>query len=419
MELNRLTERVKLIITSPKTEWNTIENEQTSAKELYVGYILILAAITPIAGFLKMSIFGIKIPFVGTYRMGIGQSLGNMILNYIFILVGVYVMALIVDMLAPTFGGNKNQLQALKTVAYAYTAAWVAGILQLIPWIGIPLLLVGSLYSIYLLYLGLPVTMKCPPEKSMGYTAVSILVAIIISFAISAVVGSITGVNMKGAMMTPQTGMRGGGSFDKNSLGGKLEDWNKKLENADKEMEQAKKSGDVEAQRKAAGKMIATAMGNKGTVETLAPDHIKAFLPEKLDGATRSHVSAERTGAMGLQISTAQATYNVKNGHNLKIEITDMGAAKGVMALAGWVGVEQEKSTENGFEKTYKEGSFMIHEKWNSKTDSGEYTIIVGNRFSIKVSGEAADIDTLKNAAHGMDLSGLEALKDVGITKEN
>jgi Yip1 domain len=419
MDISRLMARVKLILTSPKTEWNAIEGEQTSTKELYIGYILILAAITPVASFLKMSILGIKIPFVGTYRIGIGPSLGNMVLNYIFILVGVYVMALIVDMLAPTFGGSKNQQQALKTVTYAYTAAWVAGILQLIPWIGIPLLLAGSLYSIYLLYLGLPVTMKCPTEKSMGYTAVSIIIAIVISFAISAVVGGITGVNMRGAMTAPQTGMQGSGSFDKNSLGGKLEDWSKKMESAGKEMEQAQKSGDAEAQRKAASKMMATAMGSKGTIETLAPDRIKAFLPEKLAGKTRSDVSAERNGAMGFQISTAQASYKDDSGHNLEVEITDMGLAKGVMALAGWAGVEQEKSTEDGFEKTYKQGSRMVHEQWDSKSHTGEYTTIVANRFSVKISGEAADIDVLKNAVQSMDLSGLEALKDEGMTKEN
>ena len=136
-----------------------------------------------------MSIFGIKIPFMGTYRPGIGASLTNMVLNYVFTLAGVYIMALIIDMLAPSFGGGKNQIQALKTVTYAYTASWVAGIAQFIPWLGILILLAGSLYSIYLLFLGLPVMMKCPKEKAVGYTAVSIITAVIIGFAISALVG--------------------------------------------------------------------------------------------------------------------------------------------------------------------------------------------------------------------------------------
>ena len=417
MDFSKIIERVKLILTSPNTEWNTIDTEQTSAKELYIGYILILAAITPIAGFLKMSIFGIKIPFMGRYRLGIGASLTNMVLTYAFTLAGVYIMALIVDMLAPSFGGSKNQIQALKTVTYAYTAAWIAGIAQLIPWLGILILLAGGLYSIYLLYLGLPVMMKCPKGKSAGYTAVSIVVVVIISFAISAVVGGITGVHMRGAMTSPQTGMQGSGSFDKNSLGGKLEDWSKKMESAGKEMEEAQKTGDVEAQRKAASKMMATAMGSNGTIETLAPDRIKTFLPEKLEGLTRSNVSAERSGAMGFQISTAQASYKDDSGNNLEVEITDMGLAKGVMALASWAGVEKESSTDDGFEKTFKSGLRMVHEQWNNKSKTGEYATTVADRFSVKVSGKAADIDALKNAAQSIDLDGLEALKSEGISK--
>ena len=204
MDSSKLMARVKLILTSPNTEWNIIDTEQTSAKELYTGYILILAAITPIAVFLKISIFGINVPFMGRYRLGIGAGLTNMVLSYVLTLAGVYIMALIVDMLAPSFGGSKNQIQALKAVTYAYTAAWIAGIAQIIPWLGILILLAGVLYSFYLLYLGLPVMMKCPKEKAMGYTAVSIISAMVVSFVISFVVGGITGVHMRGTMTSPR-----------------------------------------------------------------------------------------------------------------------------------------------------------------------------------------------------------------------
>lgn len=417
MDSSKLLERVKLILTSPNTEWNIIDTEQTSAKELYIGYIMILAAITPIAVFLKVSIFGIKVPFMGRYRLGIGAGLTNMVLSYVLTLAGVYIMALIVDILAPSFGGSKNQIQALKAVTYAYTAAWIAGIAQIIPWLGILILMAGVLYSFYLLYLGLLVMMKCPKEKAMGYTAVSIISAIVVSFVISFVVGGITGVHMRGTMTSPRTGMQGSGGFDKNSLGGKLEDWSKKMESAGKEMEEAQKSGDVEAQQKAASKMLATAMGSKGTIVTLAPDRIETFLPEKLNGRTRSNVSAERGGAMGFQITTAQASYQNDSGSNLQVEITDMGLAKGVMALASWAGFEKDSTTADGFEKIFKSGSRMVHEQWNNKSSTGEYATTVADRFSVKVSGKAAGIDELKNVAESIDLAGLEALKNEGVSK--
>ena len=418
MDFGKLSERVKMMCTSPKTEWPVVEKEQTTLQELYMGYILLLAAIGPVAGFLKMSVFGIHVPLMGTYRPTLGAGIGGMVLGYVMTLAGVYLMALIVNMLAPSFGGKKDDMQALKTVAYAYAAAWVAGIGQLVPWVGWLIVLAGSVYSVYLLYLGLPVTMKCPPEKAAGYTAVSIIVAIILSFVISAVVGGITGgAGMMGGRSSSQMNLQGKGGFDKDSPGGKLDDWTKKMEAASKDMEKAQKSGDSAAQSEAMGKMMASAMGSNGKIETLAPERIKTFLPDTLAGRQRSDLSAERSGAAGLQISTARASYTDSDGNTLDAEITDMGLAKGVIALASWAGVEKENVTENGFEKTYKKGKEMVHEQWDTRTGTGEYSIIIANRFSVKISGKAADIDTLKKVANSMNLAGLAALKDEGVTK--
>ncbi len=418
MDISKIVARVQAILLTPKSEWSAIAGEQTTIKDLYLGYIMVLAAIGPVCGFIKMTVFGINIPLLGTYRVGFGAGLGNMLFSYIMALVGVYLVALLINLLAPSFGGSKDDLQALKTVTYAYTAAWVAGVGQLLPWIGMVILLAGSLYSIYLLYLGLPIMMQCPAEKAKGYTAVAIVAAIIVGFAISAVVGGITGVSgMIGGRSTTQMDKQTDSGFDKNSLGGKVDDWAKKMESASKDMEKAQKSGDAQQQNQAMGKMMATALGNNGQIETLAPEQIKSFLPQKLDGKARSAVSAERTGAMGMQISTAEASYKDQSGNGLRVEITDMGLAKGVMALAGWIGIEKESISETGFEKTYRKGKTFVHEQWDKQASSGEYAIIVGDRFTVKVSGNSKDISALKDAAGNINLDALAALKDEGVKK--
>lgn len=183
-----LMDRVKGILLTPKKEWPVIDAEQASVGGLYTGYIIPLAAITPIASIIGWSVFGMSIPFVGSIRLPIGYAVRNAAVTYVLGLVGVYVLALIIDALAPTFGGQKNIVQALKAAAYSYTAAWVAGILTIIPMLGIIVLIV-SLYSLYLLYVGLPIVMKAPQEKAMGYTVVVVLVAIVLWIVI-AVIGS-------------------------------------------------------------------------------------------------------------------------------------------------------------------------------------------------------------------------------------
>ena len=182
-----LMERAKNILLQPKTEWPVIESEQATTGSLYTGYVIPLAAIAPVANIIGWSVFGYHVPFVGAIRYPIGVSVRNAIVVYVLGLVSVFVLGLIIDALAPTFGGQKNHVQALKVATYSYTAAWVGGIFNLIPAIAL-LGLLAALYSFYLLYLGLPVLMKAPEDKAVGYTAVVIIVAIVLYFVIGAIV---------------------------------------------------------------------------------------------------------------------------------------------------------------------------------------------------------------------------------------
>jgi hypothetical protein len=172
-----LVDRVKAILLSPKTEWPIIEGEQGDANYLFTNYVAILAAVPAVA-----ALFGYT--FAG---MGMGRALIFAIFLYVIYCVAWYVEALVIDGLAPTFGGVKNFPNALKVAAYSSTAAWLAGIFQLIP----PLSILGilGLYSIYLLWLGLPLLMKSPQDRAIGYTAAVVVIMFVVMFIIMLIVG--------------------------------------------------------------------------------------------------------------------------------------------------------------------------------------------------------------------------------------
>jgi hypothetical protein len=417
MDFSKLFARVKAILTSPASEWPVIAEEPATTYDLYLNYILILAAVPVLCGFLKMSFIGIHVPFMGTIHVGIGAGLKGMIVGYALTLAGVYLMSLLVNALAPTFGGQQNPVQALKTVAYAYTASWVAGIGQLLPWIGILVTLAGGIYSIYLLYLGLPHTMKCPPEKSKAYTAVTILIAILISWMVAFVAGNVAGL---GTMMHGTGGATiedsGDMHFDADSPLGKLQQLGQRAEEASRKLETAQKSGDVEAQKQAMNEMVGAVLGGGAQVEALAPERLKPFVPATLAGIARTDYSAERKGAMGMQVSTAEANYTDEGtGRSLHLEITDTGSAKGLMGFASWAVIQQDSESDQGYEKTYKADGRLMHEEWDSGNRQGEYAAVLGERFIVKVSGNADSIDVLKSAMDSLNLSGLEALKNEGV----
>lgn len=183
-----LVARVKGILLSPKTEWGVIDTEPTTVGSLYTGYIIPLAAIPAVAGFIGMSVLGYNV--LGTsIRFSMGSGIERAILQFVLSLAMTYVLALIIDALAPNFGGQKSQLQALKVAAYSSTAFWVAGIFTILPALGI--LAILGLYSLYLFYLGLPVLMKAPQEKAMAYTVVVIVCAIVVGVVIGLITNQV------------------------------------------------------------------------------------------------------------------------------------------------------------------------------------------------------------------------------------
>lgn len=189
-----LKDRVMKILTTPKTEWPVIEQEQTDTSKLYSQYIAILAAIPAICNFIGYSLIGVTMPFVGTFRIGLVRGIAHMIVAYVLTLVGVYVSALIIDKLAPSFDSKPNQIQALKLVAYASTPSWIAGVLGIIPALGV-LAILAALYAIYLFYLGLPVMMKTPDTKVIPYMAVSAVIIIVVYIVMGVLAGAMVGIS--------------------------------------------------------------------------------------------------------------------------------------------------------------------------------------------------------------------------------
>jgi len=381
---NKLIARIKGILLTPRTEWPLIAAEPASIGSLYTGYILIMAAIPAVIRFVSSSLIGVPVPFLGYYRIDVGTGLTLAVVSYVLSLLGVFIVALIVEALAPTFSGEKSRVQALKVVAYSYTASWVAAIIGIIPGLVLLSALLGLIYGLYLLNLGLPFTMKCPPEKSIAYTAVTIIAAIIVGFVLNLVIGSVGGYgygmrhNFSGP--PPHAGIGSG------------------------------------AQIQAVGTLIGTALGSGGKVESLPADRIKPFLPATLDGLQRTQAAAERNAALGMQLSKATATYSDGSNHTLNLEITDTGSLKGLVGFAaGWGRVEQDSETDTGYEKTYNSGGELVHEKWDRQSQSGEYGVVIADRFTVKVSGSAPSIDILKHAIATIDTGGLAALRNEGV----
>jgi Yip1 domain len=173
--------RVKAILLTPNTEWPAIRAEQSSVESIYRDYLVYIAAVPAIAGLIGA--------LVG--HASIVAALVLAVLTFVLGLVGVYVLALIIDKLAPNFGGTPNFLNAFKLSGYSTTALWLAGIFAIIP--SLKVLSIVGVYSLYLLYIGLPELMRAPQDKAMTYTVVVILAAVVLYIVVAALVALLIG----------------------------------------------------------------------------------------------------------------------------------------------------------------------------------------------------------------------------------
>ncbi|RPH34235.1 MAG: DUF1282 domain-containing protein [Bacteroidales bacterium] len=175
-----LVDRAKNIILKPKDEWTLIDQEDTSVATLVATYLFPLALIPAIAAFIGYGIIGVAF-FGPILSWGIKMA----IISFITTVVGIYISAIIIDILAPNFGSVKDFRKTMQLVVYAYTPVMLAGAFSAIPALGF--LGILGLYGLYLLYIGIKPMMKSPDDKVTVYFLVSLLVIIAVYFILGAI----------------------------------------------------------------------------------------------------------------------------------------------------------------------------------------------------------------------------------------
>jgi hypothetical protein len=293
-----------------------------------------------------------------------------------------------------------------------YTAALLGGIFSLLPALAM-LGLLAAVYSIYLLYTGLPVLMKSAPEKSVAYTAVVIVAAIVLGVVIGAV----------STMFLPRGGALFGGAdapaVTLNTPGGKvsidtagLEAAGKKMEEAARKMEEAQKSQDPAAIAAAAGNAAKAAAGAFGGGGAIAAQSLKAALPEKLAGLARTGFDVQDGAALGLPTSQASAQYGT-DGKEVRLEIVDIGGL-GQMAVMAMGMAQGEKEDQTSAEKTWQEGGRTLHQRYEKDGSHAEIKTILKNGLVVSIEGDQIGVKELRGLLSQVDLNGLESLERKG-----
>jgi hypothetical protein len=436
-----LIERVKNIVLSPKSEWPIIAPEPTSIGQLYVGYVIPLAALAAVMSFVHMSLIGVRVPFAGAVRMPIDTGLTSAVAAFGFGLLGIFLVALIVNGLAPTFSGARDLRQALKVAAYSLTPAWLSSVLALSPILPSLLQFLAALYGIYVLYLGLPIVMRSPREKAFGYTAMVVICTILLGIVFGIVAGAAGrfglmpgtfGASALAPEPTQEQSAVIAGNIIGNALGtdakGKA-DLGAALANLAKAGEPAAPparvtpgdpspaSDSAQSPAVAASGVLAAvggALGGDHRVAVVDFKTLAALLPASLPGMKRTDAKGQNQGAIGVTTSSADAGYQADNGGSVHIEISDLSGVSGLMGLAGALVQNTTSESDSGYERDKVIGGRPVHEKYDARTATGDLSVMLVKRFQVDITGDRVDMGTLEQALGQIDLAHLEAMKDQG-----
>ena len=468
-----LLARVKNIILSPKTEWPAIAPEPTTVPQLYVGYVMPLALLAALTGFLRMSVLGVNSAFGNSFRMPISSGLTYTVMMFVSALFGVFVVGLIISALAPTFSGTKDQRQALKVAAYSLTPAMLSSVLALSPVLPTLLQLLAGLYGIYVLSLGLPVLMQSPKEKAFGYTASVVICTILVGIvfgilstaahiggsrqglfgataadraaeqaaardqgaaAVGNTLGNILGTDAKGkaGLSAALSNLARSGEQSQASSSNSATSSNQPASSnqagspsqaATAAPAKGESPATAEASQNAASPLSAAggllgalggALGGPHRVDVVDFKTLEGVLPASLPGMKRMSAEGENQGAVGVKTSSAKADYAANNGAGVHVEIADISGVSGLMDLAGGLVQNTTSESDNGFEKDVAIGGRTVHEKYDARTKHGDLSIILVKRFSVDISGNGVDMGSLEQTLGQIDLARLESMKDAG-----
>jgi hypothetical protein len=173
-----IVERVIGMLAQPRRTWATVDQEPTTATALYLHYIAPLAGLSALARLIGVAFIGFPV----IARPPFWQVAAWAAMYFGLELLAVDILSYVIDWMGPMLGcpeceGVPRHIQALKVAAYARTPLWIFGLLLLVPTLSLFAITIGALYSVYLLWLGLPELMKAPKHRVPVYVLVTVVAA--------------------------------------------------------------------------------------------------------------------------------------------------------------------------------------------------------------------------------------------------
>jgi hypothetical protein len=168
-------------MTRPKAEWAKIRDEHCSVTRCYCSHVLFLAALPAVAGFIGTSQVGWSVAGETPVKLNPDVALKISIAFYIAMLATVFAIGKLVHWMGQTYGAKQSLPQCIALAAYTATPLFLVGIMLLypLPWLDFLIAIFALSYTVYLLYLGLPIMMDVSEDKGFLFSSAVLAVGLV------------------------------------------------------------------------------------------------------------------------------------------------------------------------------------------------------------------------------------------------
>jgi hypothetical protein len=156
----------------PVHEWEEVRRQNLSIARA-LGHALILGAIPVVSGYLGTTEFGWQIGSAETVKLTHWSAGIIALLYYLVIIAAVLSIAWMIRWMGETYGASQPLARCVVLAAYIPIPLFLVGVAQLIPvlWLNLLIGIPAAAYTVFLLYLGIPVMMEIPVERGFLFAS--------------------------------------------------------------------------------------------------------------------------------------------------------------------------------------------------------------------------------------------------------
>lgn len=167
-----LVQHVVGFFLHPVREWEEVRRQNLSIGQALV-HALILGAIPVVSGYVGTTEFGWQIGTAETIKLTHFSAGIIALLYYLVILAAVLSMGWMIHWMGETYGASQPLARCVVLAAYIPIPLFLVGVAQLFPvlWLNLLIGLPAVTYTIFLLYLGIPVMMEIPAERGFLFAS--------------------------------------------------------------------------------------------------------------------------------------------------------------------------------------------------------------------------------------------------------